>query len=695
MTTIATVVKRLTVVGGMRRLQDEALLDSLPTSGPLRTTKGSLLVLVDAQGPKLAALGPRFREAVFQAYYRDPSLSITSSMVRAIRRARNQLLTLCSEAESRDLGISCLVFKGDDVYLAQNGPSMAFIVHDGQVQFIRGLELVSADPALDQEQEIEVQLFHSSVRCGDVIVLASDSLGQAVGLEVLCPTLYGQPADEVRDILYDTWTASQPDGDLYALIVEVADARNQRRPRGRQPASTSGRPSKGASNNGPGEMGASRPAALAREPAPDDRQYLDDSEALLGDRLVTAFTRAGHRLTSLRLRDLPLTSRQKRNLLAALTLLLVVCGSVLALTRTWQSQQLEATALGLIEDAESKEQLALTSSDPEVKRRLLLEADAMVQQAEELRPDDLNVRIVRERIQGNLDNLGTVTRVNSAAALVDLTGTGPSALRDLVVARDRIYVLDGQGKCLYCYKLSESGRAEGGPKPGVVCQGDHVGQKQVSTLVTAAFVPSGGLREKDALIVMDDNASLYQYDPSEGVVALRLIDFGLLDEVPLLDGYAGNLYLLEAASNRLLWFPPTATGYDRFAYSYLNPGVSADFADAVDVAVGSNLYVLHRSGGVDRFYGGKRQPFDGTTPDVPLKQPVALVIGQQTKSVYVLDTANQRVVEYDSDGRFRRQIKSGGQTDPFEKARDLAVDEARATLYLLSEQTVYAIDLKQ
>ena len=694
MTTIATVVKRLTVVNGVRQLQDEAALDSPSSSGPLRTTKGSLLVLVDAQGPKLAALGPRFREVVFQAYYRDPSLSITSSMVRAIRRARNELLTLCSEAESHDLGISCLVFKGDDVYLAQSGPSMAFIVHDGQVRFIRGLELVSTDSALDQDQK-EVQLFHSSVQCGDVIVLASDSLGQALGLEVLCPTLCGQPADEVRDILYDTWTASQPDGDLYALIVEVADAGNQRRSKGLQPPSTSGRPTKRVSKNGTWEMGASLRGALAREPAPDDRQCLDDGEALLGDRFVTAFTHGGHFLRSWRLRDLPLTSHQKRNLLAALTVVLVICGSVLALTRTWQSQQLEATVLGLIEDAESKEQLALTSSDPEVKRRLLLEAEAMVQQAEEMRPDDLNVRIVRERIQGDLDGLVTVTRVHSAATLIDLAGTGVSVLRELVVANDHIYVLDAQGRCLYFYKLTESGRAEGGPKPAVVCQGDPIGHVRVSMLVAAAFVPSGGLREKDALIVMDDNASLYQYDPSEGVVALRLIDFGLLDDVPLLDGYAGNLYLLDAASSRLLWFPPTATGYDRFAYSYLNPGVSSDFADAVDMAVGSNLYVLHRSGSIDRFYGGKRQPFDGTTPDVPLKQPAALAIGQQTKSVYILDAANQRVVEYDSDGRFRRQIKSGGQTDPFEKARDLAVDEARATLYLLSEQRVYAIDLKQ
>jgi DNA-binding beta-propeller fold protein YncE len=152
--------------------------------------------------------------------------------------------------------------------------------------------------------------------------------------------------------------------------------------------------------------------------------------------------------------------------------------------------------------------------------------------------------------------------------------------------------------------------------------------------------------------------------------------------------------VLDATTNRLVWLPPTATGYDRIVYNYLSAGQTADFTTAVAMAVDSNIYVLSKNGTINRFYGGKAQTFDLATPDIPLKLPTALVVGEETKNLYVLDSGNERVVAFSADGHFRRQIRSIGAEHPFRNATSLAVDESKNRLYVLSGKIVYSIELE-
>lgn len=686
---LTTVVKRLTVVGGMRRVEDEALLDAPTRPGSSKTAKGSLLVLVTAQGPGAATARQAIRETVFQSYYRDPSMSVTSSLVRAIRRAHNQLPSLASDEDDfHSVGIGCLVFKDRDIYLAQTGPSVAFIVHSGETRLVKGLELLSDQSAAFAEGDTDVQLFHSSARSGDIVILASDNLGQAVDPDAMGAALYGQPAAEVREALYAAWKDSGISGDLSALIVEIANASDYR-------SRSRGSSLRSAHSRRDGESSAAKRRS-ATEEVEDVNRETDDlggQAPLLGDRFATLFDGINDRLRQMLRRPVRTTRRQRR-FLAVITLLLLVCGSALAAGRAWQDQQQEAVALGLMDEAEMKERQALTSADPEQKRSLLVEATALIQQAEVARPADPNLRIVSERIRSNLDSLTGVSRASSASVLLDLGNiSGVGEPRNMVVTRDAIFVLDPPSQLLRI-RIGESGKAaEKDAGTVVVRKGDTIGHGTLGGLVALTSVPAGGLRDRDSLLVMDDKGALYEYDADKGLSKLALIDVGLSGEAPLLGGYAGNLYILDTSTNRLLWCPPTSRGFDRFAYDFLDPDVDADLGDAVAMVVDSNLYVLQRSGGIERFFGGKPQPFDASTPDFPIKSATALALGSGSKSLYVLDAGNQRIVEFGGEGGFRRQIKSTGQESPFEKARGLAIDESRGKIYLLSGQRVYTLDV--
>lgn len=685
---LTTVVKRLTVTGNMRQIEDEALLDAPTRPASSKTARGSLLVLVTAQGPGAAAARQAIRETIFQSYYRDSSLSVTSSLVRAIRRAYNQLPSLASaEDEFHSVGIGCMVFKDRDIYLAQTGPSVAFIIHNGETRLVKGLELLSDQSTVLNGDDGDVQLFHSSARTGDIVVLASDNLEQAVDPDAMGAALYGQPAAEVREALYEAWKDSGLAGDLSALIVEIADARDYR-PLGRR----SPRRSTASQRDGEPSRASRRWLAEESDGADYEADDLEGQAPLLGDRFALLFDGIGDRLKRLLRRRPRTTSARQRRFLAVVTLLLLLCGSALAAGRAWQDQQQEAVALGLMDEAEMKERQALAVTDPEQQRRLLVEAASLIQQAEATRPHDLNLRIISERIRGNLDSLTGVSRAPSAGVLLDLASvTDIGEPRDIVVTRDAIFILDPPTQVLRV-GLSESGETATKDTRTVIARKDGaLGQNTIGGLVALTFVPAGGLRDRDGIIIMDDKGALYEYDPDRGLSTLALIDVGLSGEAPILGGYAGNLYILDTTTNRLLWCPPTSRGFDRFAYDFLDPDVEAELSDAVAMVVDSNLYVLRRSGGIERFYGGKSQPFDATTPDFPLKSANALALGSSSKSLCVLDAGNQRIVEFDGEGGFRRQIKSGGQDNPFEGARDLAIDESRGIIYLLSGQRVYTL----
>jgi hypothetical protein len=158
-------------------------------------------------------------------------------------------------------------------------------------------------------------------------------------------------------------------------------------------------------------------------------------------------------------------------------------------------------------------------------------------------------------------------------------------------------------------------------------------------------------------------------------------------------GYAGSIYVLAPRSSQLIWFASTPQGYEKSPFAYVNPEATVDFSTAVDLAVDASVFVLHSTGKVERFSAGLPQKFDSSTPDVPLKSPTTLFASATTKSVYVVDGANQRIVQFSKDGHFERQLRYGGPENLFNGLRAIDVDEDRGKLYFLSDRKLFVADI--
>jgi hypothetical protein len=119
-----------------------------------------------------------------------------------------------------------------------------------------------------------------------------------------------------------------------------------------------------------------------------------------------------------------------------------------------------------------------------------------------------------------------------------------------------------------------------------------------------------------------------------------------------------------------------------------------DLSRAVDIALDGNLYILEGEGTVKRFSReGRRLDFAGEMPDGPIKGPKGLFASANTRSLYLLDTAGERVIQFSPDGQLQRQFKADGKNVSFKDLRDLFVDEGGRKMYLLARNSLFSFDL--
>lgn len=112
-----------------------------------------------------------------ESVLREWSLSYTSGLKAALLRAHQ-------EQRERDhalaLGVTCALLREGQIYLAQAGPTTAYIWSAGRLRVVAQTEAPEVAP--------QVQLLRHHVAAGDVILMASSSLAQLTplaGIEAL------------------------------------------------------------------------------------------------------------------------------------------------------------------------------------------------------------------------------------------------------------------------------------------------------------------------------------------------------------------------------------------------------------------------------------------------------------------------------------------------------------------------------
>ena len=211
---IKTTVGQVALAGGGLYDQPGNILVEEHTSPLSRGRgRGNLYLLMEVTGPDLErdAVTRLLAQVVHQAYFRWRG-SVTAGLREAIRQANELLLNENRNSlpgERRAAGISCLVLRNDDLFIAQAGPAAVYLLRSGEVDRFPDespwLDASVAEgaeaAALGDRHDVHVHLFHSEIRNGDTILVVGSELASVMSAnawpEILTQPTVGQALQEL------------------------------------------------------------------------------------------------------------------------------------------------------------------------------------------------------------------------------------------------------------------------------------------------------------------------------------------------------------------------------------------------------------------------------------------------------------------------------------------------------------------
>ena len=160
-----------------------------------------------------------------------------------------------------------------------------------------------------------------------------------------------------------------------------------------------------------------------------------------------------------------------------------------------------------------------------------------------------------------------------------------------------------------------------------------------------------------------------------------------------IDSFAGRLYVLDTDANQIWRYEPRNDVYPDQPTRYFATPPPRSLAEARDMAIDGNIYVLYEDGEILQFLQGEHQAEFRVRglPDDSI-QAVALAMDRDGGSgaVYVADAGNKRVVVWGPDGAFRSQLRPAQPPgEAFDALEALAVEEASGRLYIISGGQLY------
>ena len=177
-----TTVARIAVVGGSLYDQpNNILVDERTAPFAKGRSRGSLYILVELSGAGTEhdAISKQMLQVMRQTYYGQKG-SVTAGLRQAVHQANELLLEENRNSlpgEQRSAGVSCAVLRGDDLFIAQAGPALIYLLQQGRESrypdrspWLDGFPPEDADAvALGERHELNVELYHSQISPGDTL----------------------------------------------------------------------------------------------------------------------------------------------------------------------------------------------------------------------------------------------------------------------------------------------------------------------------------------------------------------------------------------------------------------------------------------------------------------------------------------------------------------------------------------------
>lgn len=666
-----TTVESISIVDGHR--QPKALnvraVEPVPAS-PQAIAKGNLYVLLELGGDVSAqAAVYRLVLNAIQGVYYDAAGGITGGITEAILAAHQTLAdhNAVHPDEAQLGGVSCVVLRGEELYLGIGGPAMVLVGAPDRVDQFPS-ELSDAIAPLGGPDAPVVELFRTSAAAGVRVVQLVSEWVARVPMNKLATTAALTDLATIGEYL----EAVAPERSvLSALVTQISAGLSAAAPP-TQAADDAALESDADDDDGEVPQAAGK----TPQPAPSTAPFEPPAPAA--------------------------QPRRPRRWLWPLLLLIPLAIALAIAIGLWaQQRQMQAQFDGLIGSAQATLQSASDPAAPaDLARVQLAEAQSQVQQALGIFPDNADAASLGASIQTRLDQVNQIVPLYKLITLQPLGGSG-SLPEQLVVEGSRVFVGDTGLDRVTRYGLDEvSGLIPETAGSTVAERGQVLSEGQVvGELTDLTWAAAGGERRSSNLLILDSNDNLLEADVATGLKSLTIAQRETWVTPRLTEGYNGNFYLLDAGAGKILRYLPTADGYSNPPDNYLEGDAAIDLSNAVDMAIDGNIWILYGDGTVQTFFQGRQQPFVlETPPDGPISGPKAIYTGGaggEAQTLYIADSGGGRILEYDKSGKYLRQFRPADKADQ-EKLRrmtDLQVDELNRTFYILASDGLYRTDI--
>jgi hypothetical protein len=152
--------------------------------------------------------------------------------------------------------------------------------------------------------------------------------------------------------------------------------------------------------------------------------------------------------------------------------------------------------------------------------------------------------------------------------------------------------------------------------------------------------------------------------------------------------YGRNIYLLSPANNQIYKYSRLRANYST-ASDY---NLDADLANAISMTVDGNVYVLKKGGEIVKLFKGNKQNFKINALGIDISEANKIFTTTDLNQIYILDSANKRIVIADKDrGNGEASYKGQITFEDLPMVKDFYVEENK--VYLLTEKAIYKVDI--